>query len=345
MKIRFNIIIVLLFFSIALAFGQTGQIIIDKSYENLTWDEFVTKVELHNKVRFFYEEGSIPEFRVKMIRDSISLESVLRFNFGPKGVEFSFDRHGNIFINRDEKVKTSLVDGYFEAVIPDIENENDLLQGKGGEDAYLKTGQHFITEKVTIGTKKDGAGKKSFRLTGQIISSDENKPIIGGTIYIVELETGTTTDDNGDYLLTLRKGNYTLLFNSIESEEKRYKIVGLSDGKLNVTLTKKMFELDEVEIRSDRDENVRGIQMGYVRMDAKDIKEVPVVLGERDIIKVALLLPGVQSVGEGASGFNVRGSPTDQNLFYISSVPVYNSSHFFGFFSAFNPDVVDEFTL
>ena len=103
--------------------------------------------------------------------------------------------------------------------------------------------------------------------------------------------------------------------------------------------------MEEVEIRSESRHNVKGIQMGYEKIAIKNIKEIPVVLGERDIVKVALLLPGVQNVGEGSSGFNVRGSPADQNLFYINNIPVYNTSHLFGFFSAFNPDVVNDFTL
>ena len=323
--------------------AQEKEIIITEAYEGMSWTAFVDKLEANYQVHFYYEEQLIPDFQIKLLHYDVSLESALEFNLNPRSLSFSIDKKGNVFILKGEQVNTSFVDGYFDAIAPFAEPGAEVEAEPEGE--YLKTGKHFITEKVTIGNKKAGAGQRNFNLSGRVVSSEESKPIIGGTIYIVETESGTTTDDIGFYSIDLKKGNYTLLFNSLESEEKRYKITGLSDGRLNVTLVKKMYELDEVEIRSDRDDNVRGIQMGYIKLDAKSIKEVPVVLGERDIIKVALLMPGVQSVGEGASGFNVRGSPADQNMFYISSVPVYNSSHFFGFFSAFNPDVVDEFTL
>mgnify|MGYP002065127674 CR=1 FL=1 len=85
--------------------------------------------------------------------------------------------------------------------------------------------------------------------------------------------------------------------------------------------------------------------MGYSRLDIQNIKEIPLVMGEKDVIRVAQLLPGVQSVGEGSSGFNVSGSSADQNLFYIDRIPVYNTFHLFGFFSAFNPDIIKEFNL
>ena len=90
---------------------------------------------------------------------------------------------------------------------------------------------------------------------------------------------------------------------------------------------------------------LKGTNTGFEKITAKSLKQIPAVMGERDLIKVALLLPGVQSIGEGSSGFNVRGAPSDQNMFYINKVPVYNTSHLLGFFSSFNPDVVDDFTL
>jgi len=345
MKYFIHISLFCLIFQTVTAFAQHEDVIITKPYEGLSFREFVNKVEETYPCHFYFEEDQIPKFNIKLLHDSIPLKNVLEFNLNPLNILFSIDHSGNIFLTRGEQINTKLAEGFFNSVLSGEAATGELPDEQKPEGDFLKTGKHFITEKVTIGNRKSGAGSVYFNLSGRVISSEEDKPIIGGTIYVVELERGTTTDDDGNYSLKLKKGNYTLLFNSIESEEKRYKVVGLSDGKLNVTLTKKMYELDEVEIRSERDDNVRGIQMGYVTLDAKEIKEVPVVLGERDIIKVALLLPGVQSVGEGSSGFNVRGSPADQNMFYVSDVPVYNSSHFFGFFSAFNPDVVDEFTL
>ena len=85
--------------------------------------------------------------------------------------------------------------------------------------------------------------------------------------------------------------------------------------------------------------------MGFERLNYKTVKEIPVVFGEKDLLKVAQMLPGVQNVGEGATGFNVRGSAADQNMIYVNKVPVYNSSHLFGFFSSFSPDIVKDFSL
>src|SRR4030042_2482810 len=110
-------------------------------------------------------------------------------------------------------------------------------------------------------------------------------------------------------------------------------------------MNRKLIPLDEVIVIADRYHNVRGSQMGYEHITLKTMKEIPVVLGERDVLKGAQMVPGVQTMGEGTSGFNVRGSAADQNMFFINKTPVYNTSHMLGFFSAFNPDFIKDFTL
>ncbi|MBK8490409.1 MAG: TonB-dependent receptor [Saprospirales bacterium] len=119
----------------------------------------------------------------------------------------------------------------------------------------------------------------------------------------------------------------------------------MSSGKLDLTLRPKAFLLNSVVVSSERYNNVSGSQMGFENIAVKDIKSIPMVLGEGDVLKVVQLLPGVQSVGEGSAGFNVRGSPADQNLFYIDNIPIYNTSHFLGFFSVFNSDAIRSFSI
>lgn len=336
----------LISFCILNVWGQSDGLIVTKSYDGLSWEEFVVKTEKEHDVKFFYLNDSIPSLKMKVRSDSMTLQRVLNLNLRPLGFFTSIDEAGNVFINPNYKIETDLATDFFDAIIEKQDLDVDeIVEIPDEKTGYLKTRKEYITHKVTIGTEKEGLRKKNFTIKGKVKHAKDGTPVAGGTIYIQELETGTVTDDDGNYRVTLRKGNYTLVFNSIDSKKVTYRITGYSDGVLNVSLEAELVELDEVEIRSERDDNVRGIQMGYIKLDAKNIKEVPVVLGERDIIKVALLMPGVQQVGEGSAGFNVRGSPADQNLFYLGSIPIYNSSHFFGFFSAFNPDVVDEFTL
>ncbi|GAF77500.1 unnamed protein product, partial [marine sediment metagenome] len=165
------------------------------------------------------------------------------------------------------------------------------------------------------------------------------------TIYIEELKTGSATDIDGRFSLVLKPGKYSAVFNCMGMKEIGYFLEVHSDGQLNISMEKTMIPINEVVIKADRFHNVRGMQMGYESLNMKSIKEIPLVLGEKDLLKVAQMLPGIQTVGEGSSGFNVRGSPADQNMFYINKIPVYNTSHLFGFFSSFSPDIVKDFSL
>jgi len=339
---------ILLFCLITISFVLNGQqirtVLITKSYDGLSWSDFVAKVEKEHFLKFYYDTDSIPDLNIEVYRDSVSLLSVLNRNLRQYEFRVAMDANDNVFITKNYEIHTMLAEGFFDAVQPEEEIDTSDIK-KLKETGYLKTRKEYVTSKVTIGSKKKGVGSKYFTVSGYVTHARDASPVIGGTIYVKELETGAATDDDGYYQIKLPKGNYTFVYNSIDSKERTYLVTGYSDGKLNVDLDPDQVELEEVEIYSERDDNVRGIQMGYIKMDAKDIKEIPVVLGEQDILKVALLMPGVQTVGEGSSGFNVRGSPADQNMFYLSEIPVYNSSHFFGFFSAFSPDIVDEFTL
>ncbi|MDF1546311.1 MAG: TonB-dependent receptor [Bacteroidales bacterium] len=176
-------------------------------------------------------------------------------------------------------------------------------------------------------------------------SGSDDTPIVGGTLHIKETGKTIATDASGFYALHLKKGIYTLLVSSLESKTENIKLEVLSDGRYDLELEPKLVALEEIIVSSEKEHIVRNNQMGYQKLVAKEVKEIPLVLGEADIVKVSLLLPGIQSVGEGSAGFNVRGSPTDQNLFIINQVPIYNTSHLFGFFSAFNSDAVKYFSL
>jgi len=273
----------------------------------------------------------------------VLLSTALTQNFSALNIQVSMDNYGNVFLIKHSTITitTSIHPEFFQAIIP----EEPRTVKEIVKTDFLNTNNVYIPKTVIVGSRKEGLSKTIATVNGKVINGDDLRPIINGTIYIEETETGTVTDDRGQFSIKLSKGTYTFRANSIESTEKILKVIVYSDGFLNIELEPHLYLLEEIVVSTHRHHNVRGTQMGFEKIDTKKIKQIPVVLGERDIIKVALLLPGVQSVGEGASGFNVRGSPADQNLFYINKVPVYNTSHLFGFFSSFNADAINDFSL
>lgn len=328
-----------------IVYGQENDYIIDKSYNQLSWKEFTLKVQNTFPVQFFYNSDSIPDFKVEVRSEGLSLKTVLEANFSPLKINFVFDNSGNIFLSR-EIISTSFPDDLFLTIFEEEGQLEDSIVARPDVDSeFLQTKKEYVPKKVVIGSRKQGLKITHATVSGFVRNAEDESPIVNGNIYIEELQDGVTTDENGFYSIKLKKGTYTLAVSSLESEMVKYKMELLSNGNLNIELDPQLFLLDEFVVSSDKEHNVRGSQMGFEKLTTKTIKEVPVVLGEKDIIKVALLLPGVQTVGEGSSGFNVRGSPADQNLFYINTVPIYNSSHLFGFFSAFNSDAVSDFSL
>lgn len=336
-----SIILLLLSF---MGFGQVDEILVSGNYSNLDFKAFIETLEKDYEVHFYYHPDSIPDIIINDIADKTPLSEFLSRNLDPFKVNYAIDYNGNIFITQTALINTSLPSDFFQSRYAKKVDE-DSLQKIEDKGAYLQTAKEYVARTIIIGTKKKGLNITKATITGFVTGTKDGAPIIGGTLYIEETESGTSTDDKGYYNFSIKKGKYTLIVNSIESKEEKFKIDVRSDGQVNFILEPNLYLLDEVEVRSDKNHNVKGTQMGFEKITAKSFDEIPMVLGEKDVVKVALLLPGVQSVGEGSSGFNVRGSPADQNLFYIDKVPVYNTSHLFGFFSSFNPDVISEFNL
>ncbi|TFH36152.1 MAG: TonB-dependent receptor, partial [Bacteroidia bacterium] len=177
-------------------------------------------------------------------------------------------------------------------------------------------------------------------------SVNSGEPVIGATLFVEGTSIGVITNGEGFYALQLTPGTtYNISISCLGMEKEKYIVEVNNSGTLNIEMREQLIDIQEVVVRSGKHDNVRGMQMGFQKIDIKDIKSIPVVMGERDILKIAQMMPGVQSVGEGSSGFNVRGSTSDQNLFLLNDIPVLNTGHLFGFFSAFNPDMVSDFNL
>ena len=186
----------------------------------------------------------------------------------------------------------------------------------------------------------------SYTLNGYVNDAETGEVLIGATVYVNELNSGTITNSYGFYSLTLEEGEYNIDFRYIGYESSSKEIDLVSNQKLDIELSSLDIQLQDVVV-SDvaEDYNVSSVEMSTSKLDISRVAEIPTFLGENDIIKAIQLLPGVSSVGEGASGFNVRGGSVGQNLVLLDEAPVYNSSHLLGFLSVFNPDAVKDLKL
>ena len=205
-------------------------------------------------------------------------------------------------------------------------------------------------DNAALGTRFNGAGNSlysniKYRLEGRVLAENDETPVIGATVYINELDTGTITNISGFYRFRLPAGDYTITVKSVGFVDQTQQ-VSLDDNKhVNINLYNEVRQLNEVVISGQAEANVNESTMGISKLNIKTIKDQPAFMGEVDVIRSLLMLPGVSSVGEASSGFNVRGGSADQNLVLLDGAPLFNSSHVFGLFSTFNQDLVGNVTL
>nr|WP_315149934.1 TonB-dependent receptor [uncultured Flavobacterium sp.] len=188
--------------------------------------------------------------------------------------------------------------------------------------------------------------RQKFTISGTISDANSNETLIGVNVLIPELKAGVITNEYGFYSITLPAGNYKIQITSIGFETVEETVELNKNTKKNFTLSGNENLLKEVVINSEKTSaNIRKPEMSVNKLSISAIKKMPVVMGEVDVIKSILFLPGVTNAGEGQSGFNVRGGGADQNLILLDEAMIFNSSHVFGFFSVFNPDAIKDLKL
>ncbi|MFL5808633.1 MAG: TonB-dependent receptor, partial [Flavisolibacter sp.] len=185
---------------------------------------------------------------------------------------------------------------------------------------------------------------QNYSVYGTITSEKTGETIIGASVTLLPGSKGTSSNDYGFYSLSLNQGNYTLIVSAIGMVSTTVPVLLEKDIRIDIKLKEEDKALETVIIKS-RGRNLRTSQMGVERISVAETKNIPVLLGERDVLKTLQLLPGVKSAGEGSSGFYVRGGAIDQNLILLDEAPVYNASHLLGFFSTFNSDAIKNVTL
>jgi hypothetical protein len=220
---------------------------------------------------------------------------------------------------------------------------------------YLNSGQH----KNQVGLRRNfplaliflffcslAFSQRNVTLSGYVSDLESDESLIGVSVLLPELNTGTITNEYGFFSLTLPAGMYTVQIRYLGFETLTRELSLNEDVNENFELTPQAEVLDEVIVEENIELlNVRNPQMSVNKLAINTIKKIPAVLGEVDVIKSITLLPGVTNAGEGASGFNVRGGAADQNLILLDEAILFNSSHLFGFFSVFNPDAIKDIQL
>jgi hypothetical protein len=321
--------------------GASGQsqppVPINGNFTNLRFEQFVERIEASTPYRFYFDAKDVDSLFITVQAKNIPLQGVLYQALNGSKYAFAIDAQQRVYITLERPIRTDLPIGFFE-------RGRNLNATDSTADAYLTVSQIKRTEPETktyeVGTRTNSLRSGRATVAGSVRNVASGEPVVGVAIYVDNPRIGTVSDQFGYYSLTLPRGRHELRVRSIGMKDTRRRIILYNDGKLDIEMEDDVIALKEVVIEAEKDVNIAGTQMGQDRVDIKTIRQVPTALGEADLLRVVLTLPGVKSVGESSTGLNVRGGATDQNLILYNDATIYNPSHLFGFFSAFNPDVI-----
>lgn len=205
----------------------------------------------------------------------------------------------------------------------------------------------LLMHSIFLLTAQTPVNKAKYTISGYVKDAKTGEELIGATIVIKEIPaTGVSTNTYGFFSITIPEGNYTVSSQFLGYEIKAVQVELTKNTKLDFILSETQHNLNEVVVTEEKkNDNITKNEIGITKLDIQQIKNIPVLFGEKDVLKTLQLLPGVKSAGEGHSGFYVRGGTADQNLILLDEATVYNASHLLGFFSVFNSDAIKDVTL
>ncbi|HEX2395276.1 MAG TPA: TonB-dependent receptor [Bacteroidales bacterium] len=319
---------------IALVLNAQEKYPVSGDYQGMTFIEFVSANEKILPVKFFFREEWVRDLRIGNHSGCADLSCILDKVFSGTTLHYLIEESGNIVITNNYAVRI------FEK--PKDPEKPYLAPGK---DENLNESLNPEIETIEIGNRSARFQPGRVNLSGYITDQDTKEPIAGATVYNGKLAVGTMANEYGFYSLSLPRGNHLIQLKSIGMKDKQIIVNLNSEGEMNVEMKSEVIPLKAVVVTSEKSITLQRFEVGAERINIRSFKLLPTTMGELDILKSILLVPGVKSVGEASAGFNVRGGSADQNLIFLYGAPIYNSTHFFGFFSAINSDIIRDVTL
>ena len=325
MRLNPALIIVIIFLTSSVGFSQqqdSTSIRITYQCYNKTLTEALNEIGKTNSVSFFYDTSFFKNDQI-----SLNLASEPLY----------------VFLNRLVREKS-----YIYVIIQDslvVFLPREKVAALTGKMVDLSRENKDLTVNV-IGDPDKAGMYTSVKIKGTVRDGKTGSPLIGTTVRISNKTIGAITNLDGEYELTIAPGIYTLEVSNVGYDPEFYKIKVISPGNFDIDLFENTILINEVSVYAKgADKNIRGNVMGIVELDARSIKELPSLSGEKDIIKSLTMMPGVKSIGEFGAGINVRGGGEDQNLYLVEGAPIFNTAHMFGLLSIINPDAVNSVTL
>jgi hypothetical protein len=286
---------------------------INGKFQKVNLQEFFNALEKDYNIHFYYRTEWVKTYVVNQEFKDTPLIQVLNLLFDRQPLSFRFFQNNSVVV---------------------FPKGSDGRRKIGADEPQI----------LVIGDPMNEGRYNSAQIKGKVLDGKNTDPLAGAVVFHPQTGIGPTTNANGTFELDLPTSDHTLQVSFMGYEILSQQIKLIENGTVNFELFEESHNLEEVTVMGD-DTKATKAQMSMVKVNSRIMKELPVLMGEADVIKSVVMMPGVKSVGEMSSGFNVRGGNNDQNLILMDGAPVFNTSHLFGFFSMINPDAVKDVTL
>lgn len=270
------------------------------------------------------EQNIIPRLKEVLLVHGYSVSQINKTLFILKGVGIISYLPSDYFL---EKKDSEAINDYLKAISQNettAKSENKIY--KIGDPNLPKQGNRMV-------------------VSGYVRRLETGEPLPGVSVMVEKPHITATTDNFGFYRILVPSGNVDLLIKGYGLDDSKLMLDVYGDGTIDIVMKEKVYPLKGIVLTAESTQKMRSAQMGLERVRIDRIKHIPAAFGEADVMKIVLILPGVKTVGEASGGFNVRGGATDQNLILFNDGTIFNPTHLFGLFSAFNPDIVSDIEL
>ena len=343
MKTKTLLLIPVLLLSIA-SMAQSGSERVNVRISGEDFESFTSQIEAQCGCVIYYRPEWFQEKLFSYEADSVSVEDALSRVLMGTGLQYS--RVGDHYYILPEK-RLNMNLPVFSSSIQNFKVEQETGEYMGVKDDLYLTGTRpeKMARSIEVGERGASLARGVARIKGKLINITNGEPVMGATMVDLGSGKGAVSDQNGNVSMALTPGSHAMRFSFIGMASVDVNMDVHSDGDFRIDMYPAVIALDEVQIMGELYREINTTDIGVERFSMNSLKSVPVFMGERDVIKISKLLPGITSAGEASVGVNVRGGNVDQNIFYLDRIPIYNTSHLFGFFSAFNSDIIKDFSI
>ncbi len=325
--------------SVVMSQNETTNVTISFTETNVR--EVIKTLEEKTQLRFYYVDEWLSNDLISGTYTDAPVTDILNKIFESTILNYYVLDGEKVILTQNNIIYDKLPNGFFEKSGQEIPQVGeDIETSEALNPVFFPEQQSRLRrgiETVRIGKETLEGQRRRYTLTGNVKNAKTGRPIPDLSLVISNRRIGTVTDENGFYEIALPAGENLLETKALGIETQRKRIIIYSNGSLDFNLSENIEQLDEVVVEADKAKNVEEEITGSTTIESEETKDIPMVLGERNILSVATQLPGITNAGEGASGLNVRGGKTDQNLILLDDGVVYNPTHFFGIFQALNP--------